>query len=314
MVETRTILAPGDDGASAGDAAQGRGEAALAWSLAVNSALALGKVLVGALAGSPALLADGWHSLSDVVTNGVAWISFRIARTPPDEDHHYGHGNAESAAALLLGVVLIGGGGGILWDALAGSGATRHGALGYAALAVAFVSTGANTWLWRLTHRAASELDSPSLRALARDNGGDVLTGVLVVIGIGLSLLGAHWVEIGVALFIGALVVLMGWRSAREGFDVLMDRVADPDLRARLRGRALGVEGVRSVQAVRVHPVGSVYRVDMEIRVDGSLTVREGHAIAHAVESSIIGTLARVAEVQVHVEPARDPHPSPSAP
>ena len=102
----------GEDGSS-----RVRSEGVFALGLFVKSSLALGKLGVGAIAGSPSLLADGVHSLSDVLTNAGGWLSHRLAKSPPDEDHHYGHGSFESLAALVIGVVLVVGGAGILWGA-----------------------------------------------------------------------------------------------------------------------------------------------------------------------------------------------------
>ena len=102
---------------------------------------------------------------------------------------------------------------------------------------------------------------------------------------------------------IGVWILVMGLRSTRAGLDVLMDRVDDPELRSRLRAVGADVEGVVGVQEVRVHPMGTHRRADMQISVDGSLTVKEGHAIAHRVEDAIRAAFEDVTEVHVHVNP-----------
>jgi len=284
-------------------AESGGSERVFALGLAGNLALALLKLGVGWWAGSRALVADGWHSLSDLATNGGVWLAHRWSKVPPDEDHHYGHGNAEPLAGLVVGVVLIVGGALVIVEGLTSDARLGDGAAVGAALAVAALSILVNLGLARITWREGRRLNSHGLLALARDNASDVLAAVLVLVGVAAAWAGFAWVEVAVAVAIGLLIVWIGLGSARTGLDVLMDRAPDPDLRERLRGVALAIDGVRGVQSVRVHPLGASSLVDMEISVDARLSVLEGHRIAHAVEDAITREEAHVAEVHVHVNP-----------
>ena len=268
-----------------------------------NLALAIVKLVVGWWAGSRALVADGWHSLGDLVTNGGVWLAHRWSKVPADEDHHYGHGNAEPLAGLIVGVVLVVGGIGVTWSGLTSKAELRQGTALYTALGVAFLSMFVNVGLAWVTYREGKRLRSQGLMALARDNASDVLAAWLVVIGIVGAALGFTWAESAAAVAIGLLVVWMGLGSARAGLDVLMDRTRDPKLRGELWALAEGIDMVRGVQSVRVHPVGSENRVDMEISVDGELTVSMGHEIAHRVEEAITATHPSVSDVHVHVNP-----------
>lgn len=286
------------------DTAGDRGERAHRLSLVTNGLLAVLKLVGGLVAGSPSLTADGTHSLGDVATGAVAWLSFRWARVPADEDHHYGHGKAEAAAGFLVGIVLLLAGAGVLVESLLSEAPVYTGWRGGLAIGAAVVSLAANEWLFRVTHRAGSELDSQSLLALARDNRSDALTSVLVLVGVGASLAGMGWVEPLAAAVIGAMVATMGWVSLKRGLDVLMDRVPDPGMRERVRGLAAEVDGVAGVQRVDVHPLGSDVRLDVEISVDGGLSVRKGHEIAHDVERAVTRGEEAVVEVSVHVNPA----------
>jgi cation diffusion facilitator family transporter len=280
-----------------------RGDRAHRTGLFVNGGLAIGKLAVGSLTGSQALFADGLHSVSDFLTNGAAWLGYRFGALPPDEDHHYGHGNFEVLAGLLVGLVLLGGGLGIVWSGIGFGHGVEGRAQGVAAIAMAFVSIGTNLYLTHLTWRSGVELNSPSLLALARDNGSDVLTSVLVVAGVGGSLAGLDWAEPGVTVVIGLVVAFLGAKTVREGIGVLMGEVPDPDVRAELARVAGEVPNVNGVQRTRIQPVGSSLHVDMEISVDGALSVAEGHRIAHAVERAVRASHPHVVEVQVHVNP-----------
>ena len=283
------------------------GDRAHRTSLVVNTGLAALKLGGGLASGSPALIADGAHSLADVGTGAVAWLSFRWASQPPDEDHHYGHGKAEAAAGFFVGIVLLLAGVGVLWDSFTAELPAYTGAKGALALAAAGLSLVANEWLYRITRAAGLRLESQSLLALARDNRSDALTGALVLVGVGAALLGAGWVEPLAAGVIGAMIGYMGWESVRRGLDVLMDRAPDPAMRARVEALAAAVPGVVGVQQVDVHPLGAQVRIDMEVSVDGALTVRKGHEIAHEVERAVTQAEEAVVGVAVHVNPAPSP-------
>jgi len=289
------------------DAAKGRSaraERVHRTNAAANLGLSLAKVSVGLLAGSGALVADGVHSATDLVSNALAFLGHRIAQQPPDEDHHHGHGNAEALAACAVGLVVLGGGVGVLWRAFFIDGQVEPGARGALALATAGASAVICGLLAGWTLRAGSELNSPGLTALGRDKRADSLTSVLVLAGIASALLGAPWMEAWIAGGIGAYVCLLGVRSFNEGLDILMDRVPEPGIQEELLVLARAVPGVVDACCVRVHPLGTTWSVELEITVDGTATVAEGHSLAHEVESRITHARDQIVRVQVHVNPA----------
>jgi cation diffusion facilitator family transporter len=283
-------------------AGSGRADRFFAGSVILKGLLAAGKLAAGLYTGSGALIADGWHNLADLLTGLVAWISFRYAKRPPDADHHYGHGNAESLAGLAVGIVLVATGAGVLWQAVTLRSAVSSTALGALAVGIAAVSIVVNEALARISFRLGKQLSSQGLLALARDNRADALSSVLVVVGVAGSLVGWTWAEPVVTALIGGWVTAMGGKSILEALNVLMDR-ADPKQRDAVQAVAATVSGVIAVQEVRIHPLGTHDRVDMQISVDGALTVAEGHRIAHAVEAAVKVASESVAEVHVHVNP-----------
>ncbi len=297
------------DSSPAGPLSEAHARAGRAFVIGIvgNVSLAIVKLVVGFAAGSSALIADGWHSLADILTNGGAWLAFRLARIPPDDDHHYGHGPLESLAAALIGGLLIAGGFGVMWNVFSFERTLEEGSRGVWALWTAAVSIVLNLFLAWISVRAGREAASQSLMALARDNASDALAGVLVFIGIFATRAGIVWADPLAGVLIGLLIVTMGLRSFKEGIEVLVGKVPDEDLRAAITAAALGVEGVRAVQRARIHPLGTSLRVDMEISVDGRLTVEEGHEIAHAAEIAVTAAHPPVEEVSVHVNPWTPP-------
>ena len=220
------------------------------------------------------------------------------------------YGKLEAFAGLIVGLGLLVGGAMVIREGFGSQADPHPGWQGWAVLGVAVVSIFVNLGLAFVAQRADRHQASAGLAALARDNGSDALAGVLVVVALLASRSGLGWAEPVAAVGIGVLILVLGWRTSREGFDVLTDRVADRGLRARVEALGRSVPDVRGVQAVRVHPVGNGVRVDMELSVDADSSVAEGHRIAHAVESRVTKAESLVREVSVHVNPA-DPAPEP---
>lgn len=272
-------------------------------SLAANLGLSALKLVVGWLSGSAVLVADGVHSATDGIHTGAAWLGFRWAQEPPDLDHHYGHGNGEAIASVIVGVVLVLGGMVIVGGAWWWGGGVEPGYLGAAALAVTGVVIAIKLLLARALLRAGRRLNSPSLIAVGRDHRADVYSGVLVLLALAGSLAGAPWIEPVAATLLGGLVIWEGGAASKAGFDILMDRVTDPTLRPAIEATAAGVEGVQQVGPVRIHPLGSTYGIDIEVSVDATLTVAEGHEVAHRVESAIDDNHEHIEGVHVHVNP-----------
>jgi len=268
-----------------------------------NVVLAVLKLGAGFSLASPALIADGWHSAADTLSSVIALVGYRMGREPADEDHHFGHGNHEALAGLLIGIGLTIGGAVLLWDSLAGSGELLGTGGVELAMIVALVSTLFNLAMAAVTHKAAKSVSSLSLRALMLDNLGDALSSLIVMIAIGMRSVGFPQVELYVAAAIGVVIAAMGLSSVRKTLDVLLVRVADTTLRTRIAETARAQPGVRGVQDVRIHPLGSELRVDLEINVDGHLTVAHGHDIAHAVEDALKAAYAQVHGAHVHVNP-----------
>jgi cation diffusion facilitator family transporter len=281
-------------------------ERAFRFGLVGNGALVVVKLLVGWLSGSRALLADGWHSIGDVAVNLGAWLAHRFSRREPDDDHHYGHGKLEAFAGLLVGVLLVATGVAVALTTFTSKATLDPGWRGTLALVVAVGSILTNLVLARVAQIGSRDAKSASLAALARDNASDALASVLVVLAIVGTRMGLAWAEPLASFVIGLLIIWMGLRSARDGFDVLMDR-ADPGLRRKVVETALSVAEVRGVQSTRVHPLGHHAAVDMQISVDGALTVEEGHRIAHSVERAVVRAHSHVGEVHVHVNPGASP-------
>lgn len=280
--------------------------------VAANLALAGAKVVVGVVAQSQALVADGVHSLSDLVSDLVVLLAAREAARDPDSDHPYGHGRIETAATILVGILLLGTAALLGLNAIESLGSGALVIPGIAALAVAVASVAAKEALFRYTRAVGRRVRSRLLEANAWHHRSDALSSVVVAIGIGGTLLGMATLDAIAALVVAVMVAKVGcdliWQSLRE----LVDTGLDDRERDRLRAQAGAVDGVRHVHTVRSRWMGHHALVDLHVRVGPRVSVSEGHRIAEAVRHQLLNHGTRLADVMVHVDPEDDTDGGPS--
>lgn len=276
------------------------------WSIGVNILLAGGKVAAGILGNSYALVADGIESTADVFASFIVWGGLRIAAKPADADHPYGHGKAEALAALVVALMLLGAAASIAIQSLREIRAPHHAPAGFTliVLVCVVVIKGA---LSRVTFKAGHRLKSTALKSDAWHHRSDALTSLVAFIGISIALLGGAGYESAddwAALAACAVIAFNGLRLAREALDEVMDASVDPEIVELVRATASQVEGVDAVEKCRIRKVGLHLAMDIHICVDGELSVRRGHEIAHDVKDRLLASQHRINDVTVHVEPS----------
>ncbi len=285
-------------------------------SLAANVVLAAVKVVVGLWGASSALLADGIESLADVFSSLVVWNGMRVGAKAPDAEHPYGHGKAEAIATLLAGLGLLGSGFWIAAHALAELGRPSEVPAGFTVwvlVAIIIVKVLLYGWLGRL----AARWDSPGLRAEALHHRSDALTSAAVFIGLAMAVFGGPgWAAADdwAALLVTVLIVFNGVQVMRPAIDELMDRHVEGPRWAAVNLAVRATPGVLAVDKLWVRRSGSRYHVDVHLEVDGDLSVRAGHDIAHEVK----GNLKQLTELDIehvgtHVEPHRPDRLPPGA-
>ena len=274
---------------------------------AVNLVLAVAKVVIGWLAHSQALIADGVHSLSDLASDAVVLLAAKHASREADREHPYGHGRIETAATVALGVALIAVGLGIAIDA------GRHlfdpallAVPGAAALAVAVASVLSKEWLYHYTVRAARALRSEMLRANAWHHRTDAVSSLVVLAGVGGAMAGFPYLDAVAAIGVAGFIVKIGWDLAFRSVRELIDTALEPERVEAIRRAILSVDGVRSLHMLRTRRMGPDALVDVHIQVDPRLSVSEGHQIGETVRRRLIERIDEVADVTVHVDPEDD--------
>ena len=273
----------------------------------VNLALSTVQISVGVLARSQSLIADGIHSLSDLVSDFVVLFAGHHSRKDADEEHPYGHQRFETAASLVLGVILLGVGLGMLW-----SGARKLEApenidqVHVAALWVALGALIAKELLFRYMLAVAKRVKSGMLVANAWHARSDAASSLVVSIGIAGNLLGYPMLDPIAALIVGFMVGRMGWSFAWDALHDLMDRAVD-DAEVQAIARTLaGTPGVRGAHDLRTRKMGDMIVVDAHIEVDAAITVEAGHDIAVEARKRVMQR-HRVLNLMTHVDPQHRP-------
>jgi cation diffusion facilitator family transporter len=279
-----------------------------AWvSVGVNLLLTITQVTVGFLSKSQGLVADGIHSLSDLIADFVVLFASHHSKKEADEDHPYGHQRFETGASLALGLLLLAVGVGMLWAAFRKLEAPETvPQVHVVALWVAGGALAAKELLFRYMLAAAKRVKSSMLVANAWHARSDAASSLVVGIGIIGNLAGYPILDPIAALIVGFMVARMGWSFAWDALHDLMDRSVDELEVEAIRRTLAETDGVKNVHDVRTRKMGDMIVVDAHLEVDATISVEEGHDIAVAARQRVLQR-HRVLNLMTHVDPWRRP-------
>ncbi|KWF21656.1 cation diffusion facilitator family transporter [Burkholderia pseudomultivorans] len=275
-------------------------------SIVLNVVLATFQIAVGVIAHSQALIADGVHSISDLVSDFVVLVANRHSGALPDADHNYGHSRYETVASMFLGAILIAVGIGMLWRA--GERLVHledippvH----FSALVVAVTVLVSKEALFRYMLREARRVRSAMLVANAWHARSDAASSLVVAIGIVGSLAGFTLLDPIAAAIVGFMVARMGWTFGYDALQDLSDRALDTADTTEIRALLAATPGVRDVHDLRTRKMGDAALVDAHILVDPMISVSEGHYIAETARARVLSD-PRVLDALIHVDPEND--------
>lgn len=288
--------------------------------LLANAGLAALKTVIGILGHSPALLADGINSTSDVAYGIIVKVFIRMARKPADDEHPYGHRQLESIAALIVGAFVLTTAVAIFWDAanrvydLLSSGTALAGATEGAQLAALF-TVGLKIYLSWKTRRIGRQTGNPVVLAIAIDHRNDIFSAAAASIGIFLARHGYPWFDPLAGALVAPVILRTGLGILRESSGDLMDTVPTAELRKKVEASVAGMPGILAVQEMQAHRFGPYIVINLTIAVDGAMSVAEGDAISSRVERALHRDIDLLQRVHVHYHPpARSPSPQGEVP
>jgi len=272
-------------------------------SVGVNISLSSAQISAGIFSGSQGLIADGIHSLSDLVADFVVLFAMHHSKKAADDEHHYGHQRYENAASMVLGGLLLAVGIGMIWSAVHKLESpetipTVH----MLALWVALAALTAKELLFRYMLAVAKKIGSSMLVANAWHARSDAASSLVVALGIGGNLLGYQMLDPIAALIVGLMVCKMGWGFFWSSLHDLMDRAASEEQIEGITAAILETPGVLGFHDLKTRKTGDMILADVHLEIDGSLTVAEGHRIAKQVIASV-KSAHPVLYLMTHVDP-----------
>lgn len=269
----------------------------------INALLATAKLAAGVLGNSYALIADATESFADLFSSLVVWGGVAIASREPDESHPFGHGRAEALAAGVVALMLIGAAIAIGVASIREIITPHHLPAPYTLIVLVGVIVVKET-LFRFVLKGATEIESSAVAADAWHHRSDAITSAAAFIGISVALITKWESADDVAAVLAALIILYnGIRILKPAVDELMDRAPDRGLLDQVYAAALAVPGVLATEKLRGRKSGPRWLLEIHIQADPLLSLRDAHALGHAVKAAIIGAAPQVGDVLVHMEP-----------
>ncbi len=271
--------------------------------MVVNFALSVVKIAIGFLAGSLALVADGIHSSSDLVTDIAVLLGERLSSKEPDRSHPYGHGRAETFTSIIIALVLIVVGGSMIYYATIAIAKDEVTAPHLAVLAVGMVSIISKEWLYKVTRKTAVKSHSPSLYANAWHHRSDALSSVAVVIGYILLQFGFGHGDQVAAITVGILIIWVGVKIIGDAFRELTEAAIDTETIEDIERIINADPDIRHWHKLRARTVGREVFLDLHILVDPELNVAAAHQISENLEKNLDEQITRPINITIHIEP-----------
>lgn len=280
------------------------------WGSVVNVALTALKFVAGIMGCSAAMIADAVHSLSDLLTDFVVLLFVRISSRPADQKHPYGHGKYETLATTIVAMALLVAGGVLLMEgvekiiaALRGEELTMPGRI---ALWAALISIASKELIYQLTMRVARRVDSSALEANAWHHRTDALSSVATAIGIGGALLfGGRWVILDpiAAVLVSLFILIAAAKLLYEAVEDLMEKRLPEEVEQQIRDIVAQDTEMSELHKLRTRRVGSVYSIDMHLRMSGDTSLYEAHRHSMLLEQRLREHFGQETLVTIHLEP-----------
>lgn len=277
---------------------------------AVNAGLVLLKFIAGFVGRSSAMIADAVHSLSDFATDIIVLLFVKISGKPRDTTHDYGHGKYETLAALIVGIILLAVGVGMLIEGIKSVIDAAHGSLlprpGMIALIVAVISIVSKEILYRYTVKAGRTLNSSALVANAWHHRSDAISSLGTLFGIaGAMFLGEKWriLDPIAAIIVSGLIIKASWDIMRPSANELLEGSLPENIEKEIVTTIKNVSGVLGTSHLKTRRIGNTFAIDVNVKMDGNITLYAAHAIASNVEDALRMKFGKDIQISVHMEP-----------
>ena len=280
------------------------GKKAAAVAILANCFLTVFNVIVGLMSGSYALISEGAHTLSDIVTTIVAYTGFRIGQKPADDEHPIGHGRAEAIGGLIIVLFLTI----VAWEIMGGaikklidptSIITPNVLAAIMAVFGIFINYSVSQYIIGI----GREINSPAIVADGKHQKTDIFSSIAVLLGVVVSNIGYPILDPIIGLIIGFLILKTAYEIGKENLDNIMGKVPSKEFVDKIRDVANNTPPAQNAHNIKVDYLGSYATVSLHIQLDGSTSLEETHKIVHVVENNILKEIPEVKYVMVHACP-----------
>ena len=273
--------------------------------IAGNGVLAVLKIWFGTVGGSAALVGAGIDTATDIISSLITLFTANIADKPPDREHPYGHGRAETIAAKVLSFIIIFAGAQLLFSSVSSLINGEHRGVPAAfVICISVLSIAAKLVLFLYKMKIGREVNSQMVIAEAKNMRADIILSASVLAGLLVTMLtGYPVIDLIMAVGVSLWIIRNGFEVFMESNDELMEGSGDPGIYREVFDCLREIDGLSNPHRVRIRKINTMYVVDLDIEVDGKLSVNEGHRIAMKAEHRIKQNIENVYDVIVHIEP-----------
>ena len=276
--------------------------------MVVNVALAILKIIFGLAVGSIALLADGFHSFSDLATDIAVLVGIYFGSKEPDHEHPYGHGRIETFSAAFVALVLVVVGCWMIYKASIEIARmdTSHeasAAFGIVVIVISMISVVAKELIYRWTRNIAVRTHSAALYANAWHHRSDALSSIAVLVGAVAVMFGYLYGDKIAAIAVGLMIVMVGVKVINGCLGELTERSVDQRTIEQIQRIIESEKRILGWHQLRTRTLGREIFIDLHILVDPELKVTEAHEISDSLEQSLHTQISQPVNVMVHVEP-----------
>jgi cation diffusion facilitator family transporter len=277
--------------------------------MVLDAVLGVIKIIGGTLFHSHALVVDGIHSFTDVVSDWVVLAVMRLSRKGPDDDHPYGHQRIETLGTLLLGSILIAVGAALAWENILRLVSGEDLAVpGWPVLVAAGISVASKEWIYRYTRHVGMKIRSDLLIANAWHSRTDAFSSVVVLVSTVGAMVGYVWLDTLAAVVISGIIIHIGWKFTWDSVKELVDTGLSAEDTRVLRAIAMDTDGVRNVHELRSRRMGHDILLDVHLVVRPEISVSEGHQIGMKVVSGMRDAIDNIRDINFHIDAENDEH------
>ncbi len=273
----------------------------------INLVLSVAKIVVGFIANSQGLIADGLHSLADLASDAMVLVAAKFKSKGADQTHPYGHARFETIATIGLGLLLLSVAIGITADSveqlLINERLIKPGII---ALAIAAMSVLSKEWLYHYTMAVAKRLKSDMIRANAWHHRTDAISSIVVFIGIGGAMTGLTWLDSVAAIMVSIMIAKIGWDIGWPAIVELTDSAVEEEKLKEIIKTIEAVDGATEFHMLRTRKMGREVLVEVHVLVDPCVTVSEGHMIGDRVLARLKREHPDIGDVTIHIDPEDD--------